>query len=202
MKKKIISLTVIIVIILAIFIAYYLKNEQENKEPEKIKVVDNIEKYGYSLYENKTSLYKNKFNELKEVLNAEEINEKKYAEILSELFVIDFYDLKSKVTNTDVGGLDFILEDIKEEFTSAAEDSLYRYIESNVYGERTQELPSVSSTKILSSTNFNFESEKNSDENAYEIEVEITYEKSLDYPTKVKITLVHNDNKLYIVEVK
>lgn len=202
MKKKIISLTVIIVIILAIFIAYYLKNEQENKEPEKIKVVDNIEKYGYSLYENKTSLYKNKFNELKEVLNAEEINEKKYAEILSELFVIDFYDLKSKVTNTDVGGLDFILEDIKEEFTSAAEDSLYRYIESNVYGERAQELPSVSSTKILSSTNFNFESEKISDENAYEIEVEITYEKSLDYPTKVKITLVHNDNKLYIVEVK
>ena len=55
---------------------------------------------------------------------------------------------------------------------------------------------------VLKLESKNFESEKISDENAYEIEVEITYEKSLDYPTKVKITLVHNDNKLYIVEVK
>ena len=127
---------------------------------------------------------------------------KKYSEILAELFVIDFYDLNSKVTNTDVGGLDFVFEDIKEEFNLAAEDTLYKYIESDVYGERTQELPTVTNTKVTSSTTISFESERVSDENAYEVEVEISYNKDLGYPTKVNITLVHCDNKLCIVEVK
>ena len=204
MKKKEIILIIIILISVLLFTAYRVKKSQENKIPEEIKVIDNIDKYGYNLYENKTLTYKNKFNELKDVLNSEEIDEEKYAKILSELFVIDFYDLKSKVTNTDVGGIDFILEDIREEFSLAAENSIYKYIESNVYGERNQELPSVNNTEIVSLEIINFESEKIKDENAYEIEIKIEYEKDLEYPTNVKITLVHvdNDNKLYIVEVK
>ena len=202
MKKKFTYLLLVLILILFIVFALYYFKGNDNKEPTQIKIVDNIEKYGYNLYENKTDLYKNKFNELKEVLNKEEIDEKKYSEILAELFVIDFYDLNSKVTNTDVGGLDFIFEDVKEEFNLAAEDTLYKYIESDVYGERTQELPNVTKTQVTASTTISFESERVSDENAYEVEVEISYSKDLGYPTKVNITLVHCDNKLCIVEVK
>ena len=115
MKKKFTYLLLVLILILFIVFALYYFKGNDNKEPTQIKIVDNIEKYGYNLYENKTDLYKNKFNELKEVLNKEEIDEKKYSEILAELFVIDFYDLNSKVTNTDVGGLDFVFEDIKFE---------------------------------------------------------------------------------------
>lgn len=202
-KKKIIIISVsICLIVCAILTFFYFYNKKDNKEIEEVKVVDNIEKYGYNLYDNKTEFYKSKFEELKNVLNSEELDEKKYAEILAELFVIDFYDLNSKVTNTDIGGLDFIHSKAKDEFISAAKDTLYKYIENNVYGGRVQELPEVSETKISSSLNKEFKSEKVTDENAYEIKIDITYKKDLKYPTSVTLTLVHEENKLYVVEVK
>lgn len=202
MNKKLLKFMIFFLIIFSIITVYLLQTKKNNEEKKEIAIVDNIEKYGYTLYDNKSEVYKNKFNELKEVLNQEEVNEEEYAQVLSELFAIDFYNLNNKVTNTDIGGLEFIHPIAKEEFTLAAKDTIYKYVESNVYGGRNQELPEVTAAEASLIENKKFESEKVSDENAYEVQVDISYKKDLEYPTNITLTIVHNENKLYIVEVK
>lgn len=200
-KKNIILAVLILIICLTIFV-FYINDNSTNKQVNEVKIVDNIEKYGYTLYDNKSTLYKEKFNELKEILNKDEPNEKEYAEKIAELFTIDFYDLNSKKTNTDIGGIDFIHKNAKDEFILAAKDTLYKYIESDVYGERNQQLPEITAVTVSATENISFKSDKVSDEKSYEIKVDITYKKDLEYPTSVTLTLVHDENKLYIVEVK
>ena len=134
-------------------------NYQKGKPVEVAAKIDSIKGYNYVLYEDSTELYKTLYYELKEVLEAEVIDEAKYAEIVSKMFVVDFYTLNTKVTNQDVGGLEFIYSDNKENFKLKASDTLYKYIESNVYGDRTQKLPEVSEfvscTAKLNGYNYN-----------------------------------------------
>lgn len=204
MKKKIIICsTIVIILALCAVGCYFLFGNKEETSPlPEVKAVDNIEKFGYTLYDSKTELYKTYFNQLKDTLNQENIDEEKYAEIIAELFVIDFYTLNNKVTNTDIGGIDFIHEEARETFKLAAKDTIYKYVESNVYGERTQKLPEVSEVALVNISNSKFEGEKVTDENSYNVILGVTYKEDLGYPINVILTLVHVENKLYIVEVK
>ena len=204
MKKVIIAIVGVVLVVVLSLILFNGKNNDPKKEKEEVeesKQVDNIDKYGYVLFENKSKAYKEKFNTLKEVLNEEEVDDKKYAKVVAELFVIDFYDLNSKVSNTDIGGLDFIHKDAKEDFIKTSQDTVYKYVESNVYGGRKQELPVVESAEATV-TETNYQGKKVQDENAYTAEVDITYKKDLKYPTKVNLTIVHDSNKLYVVVIK
>ena len=79
---------------------------------------------------------------------------------------------------------------------------MYKYVESNVYGNRKEKLPSVKSVEVTNLKNEKFESEKVSDENAYITTLSVDYVVDLEYPKEVILTIVHSDNKLYIVEVK
>ena len=196
MKKVIIAIAGVVIVAV---VAILLLNSRNNNKPkeqvvEQAKQVDNIDKYGYVLFDNKSKLYHEKFKTLKEVLNAETFDESAYAKIVAEMFAADFYDLNTKVSNTDIGGLDFVHPNAITDFSKTATDSMYRYVESNVYGNRKQELPSV--------TNQRYNGEKVKDEKAYQATVDITYEKDLGYPSKVTLNIVHVENKLYIVEVK
>lgn len=204
MKKAIIAIVGIIVIVVVGLLIFNRKSNDPKKEKEDVKEtkqVDNIDKYGYTLFDNKSKAYKEKFSELKEVLNEEEIDDKKYAKVVAELFTIDFYDLNSKVSNTDIGGLEFIHKDAKDDFVKTSEDTIYKYIKSNVYGGRKQELPVVTSAEATI-TETNYQGKKVQDENAYIAEVDITYKKDLKYPTKVSLTIVHDEKKLYVVVIK
>ena len=203
MKKVIITLAGIIVVVVAAILLLNMRNDKKPKEKvvEQAKQVDNIDKYGYTLFDNKSKLYHEKFKELKEVLNEKEIDDKKYAKIVAEMFAADFYDLNTKVSNTDIGGLEFVHPDAITDFSKTATDSMYKYVETNVYGNRKQELPSVKST-TATVTDHRYNSEKAKDEKGLEATIDITYEKDLGYPTKVTVDMVHVDKKLYIVEVK
>ena len=202
-NKKVLCIIITTITILAIgTIIWFLFIKNNDKKATEIKAIDNIEKYGYVLYENRTELYKNKFNELKDTLNKEELDEKKYAELIAELFVIDFYTLDNKVTNTDIGGVDFIHPNGRENFMLKATDTIYKYIESNVYNERNQELPTVSNVIVKTNEQKEYETKNVKDKNSYVINLDIEYEKDLEYPTNVTVILVHDENKLYVVEVK
>ena len=204
MNKKVkIGIIVAITILLSIIGGYFIFGNRQKTEPlPVIKEIDNIEKFGYVLYDNKSELYKTYFEQLKETLNQEEVNESKYAEILATLFVVDFYSLNNKVTNTDVGGLDFIHEQALETFRLKAQDTIYKYIESNVYGNRKQKLPEVKNVTVVNIEQTKFESDVVSDELAYTVNLTIEYVEDLKYPKEVKLTIVHVEEKLYIVEVK
>ncbi len=203
-KKKYIVIGLIVLALILFGVTWYLISNREAAPVEEIKKEDDIKtnEFDYVLYENKSPLYKEYFAKLKETLLKDEVNEEEYVKILSQLFVVDFYSLSEKKTSTDVGGLDFIYEDIKENFILKATDTIYKYVESNVYGDRKQELPKVVSTTVTNVVKEAITYDSVSDQEGYTVTVTIEYEKDMDYPKEVTLTFIHKEKKLYIVEVK
>lgn len=202
--KKILIAVLILVAILSFGFVYYKLTHKASPKIDEIKKEDEIQtkEFDYTLYDNKSDLYKDYFAELKGELLKDEVNEEEYAKIISKLFAVDFYSLKDKVTSTDVGGLDFIYENIKENFLLKATDTIYKNIQSNVYGDRKQELPKVTGVEVTSVTPKAVTIGSVTDPNGYSTTLSITYEKDLKYPKTVTITLIHVEKKLFIVEVK
>ncbi len=161
-----------------------------------------MNKYSPHLKEEDSKLTSTLFNELDKVLSKEEIDEEKYAKLISQLFVIDFYTLNNKLSNTDIGGIQYIHPDIKDNFTLKAENTVYKYVKSNIYGNRTQELPIVTNTTVEDIKAINYTSKSHKDNNSYQIKMNVEYQKDLKYPTEIELKLIHKDKKLYIIEVK
>lgn len=204
-KNKIVPVFIILAVLLFILAFYFMTKDKGNtKTVEEVKTVDNIEKkeFDYVLYDNKSDLYKEYFAKLKEELLKDDVNDQEYAKIVAQLFVIDFYSLADKKTNTDVGGLDFIYSDMRENFILKATDTIYKYVESNVYGDRKQELPKIKAVEVKSADAKPLTYDKITDGLGYIVTVSITYEKDLGFPKEVTLYLIHQKKKLYIVEVK
>ena len=207
--KKIKLKYVIIFVLIVIFVLLFLgiKNIYDSLNTEGVKTLMTIEKYGYTLNENDSPYFKELFEELKENLESDDIDEKAYAESISKLFTVDFYSLKYAVSKSDVGGLQFVYTDYQTTFKTKAKDTVYAYVESNVYGKRKQTLPNVKNVEIKNIEQKEYESEKEyndelvKDEEAYYVDLEITYDKDLDYPEKVSLVIVHKDDKLEIVKM-
>ena len=94
--KIIVILAIILVILVIGFLAYkrFFKTDNTKK---KVEIADKIDDYNYVLEENATSLYKKLFKELRNTLNAKEVDEEKYASLVAELLVADFYNLDDKI---------------------------------------------------------------------------------------------------------
>lgn len=213
--KKVLKILLIIIIIIGlgsggIFIYKKIVDSDDNgKKPVtvEIKKLDEIKGFSYSLYDNSSELYKELFNELKEVLEAKELDEKKYAELISKMFVEEFYTLSNKVTNQDVGGLDFVHAKVKDNLKLKASDTIYKYIESNVYGDRQQKLPTVSEfvscEVVVDDYSFNDKDTGLSivDTNSYVVKLVWKYKEDLGYQTRATIRLVHEDKVLSIISI-
>ena len=201
-KKKFIVLIIIFAIIL-IGLGVYLLFVNKDSVKEN-KVVSKIPEYGYTLKSNKSAAYKKLFQELKTVLKADKVNEKKYVKIISKMFIVDFYSLKDHVSKTDVGGVDFVHTDAEANFVMNAEDTMYKYVESNIYKQRKQKLPEVDkiSIKNIETTEFTYNDDTDSD--AYQVEVSWTYKNesvAKDYQTEATLIFMHQDKKLSLVEL-
>ena len=167
-----------------------------------VKTLDSIENYNYTLNENDSKYYKKIFQELKDNLESEEINEEEYAVSVSKLFAVDFYSLEYAFSKSDVGGIQFVYDGYRDIFSLKAKDTVYAYVESNVYGKRTQELPNVTDVEVTNVEQKEYNGKTESDSKAYYIDLTLTYEKDLGYPTECSFVLIHHDNKLEIVEMK
>ena len=75
-------------------------------------------------------------------------------------------------------------------------------MKSNIYGNRTQELPIVTNTTVEDIKAINYTSKSHKDNNSYQIKMNVEYQKDLKYPTEIELKLIHKDKKLYIIEVK
>ena len=137
-----------------------------------------------------------------ELLKKDKIDEEEYAKELTKLFVLDFYTLSDKVANTDVGGTDFVHTDAKNNFLEKAEDTIYKYVENNMYGGRKQDLPTVKEVTIDSVKKTSFTIDKVTDDKAYQVTASWTYDSENDYQNKATFTFVHEDKKLSLVEMK
>ncbi len=199
MKKN--KLLIVVILIILILGGLYLLNFGKKPEKIKSKITKTIENYNYNLYDNSTKNYKDLFDELSKVLSSDTVDEKKYVELISKMFIIDFYTLSNKTTNMDIGGLQFVHKDVVDNFKEKATATIYKFVETNIYGDRKQELPKVKEVTIERIEQKNFKYNKTSDSNAYFVKVNWAYEKDLRYETSKNLIFVHDDKALSLVEM-
>ena len=202
LKKKVVILIILIVVLILCITGFILYKTLSKNQVAEAKVIDSIEEYGYVLEDDQPKIYQDLFKELSKVLQAENVDEEEYAKLISQMFSIDFYNLENKVSKNDVGGTMFISTDYVDNFTLKASDTVYKYIEHNLYNDRDQNLPVVTSSSVNKLENVTYEYKSINDDNAYEVTVNLEYEEDLGYPTEIVLTLIHNDKKLEICEME
>lgn len=158
-----------------------------------------IKGFDYILYEDDIDIYKDEFKKLKKNLESSNINYTEYAESISKMFVMDLYSLEAKKNMYDVGGVQFVYPDIRDNYKLNVTNTLYKYMKDNSDGKREQDLPMVKSVSIKNEDETKYKiGEEEFD--GYKINLDIEYVKDLEYDKSAEIILVKKDKYLYIVE--
>ncbi len=158
-----------------------------------------IKGFDYILYEDDIDIYKDEFKKLKKNLESSNVNYTEYAESISKMFVMDLYSLKVKKNMYDVGGVQFVYPDIRDNYKLNVTNTLYKYMKDNSDGKREQDLPMVKSVSIKNEDETKYKiGEEEFD--GYKINLDIEYVKDLEYDKSAEIVLVKKDKYLYIVE--
>lgn len=201
-KPKIIITLVALLLIAALAVVLVISFKPKQTKVKEVKVLKSIDEYGYQLKDNKTKKYKDMFKELEDILRADTVDEEAYAKKIAEMFVYDFFSLEDKAAKTDVGGVDFVHPNAVANFLFNAEDTYYKYVESNIYGERKQELPAVDTVTVDSIEKSEF-AWNNAMHEAYEVKLSWTYtnEKFADYQKTALVILIKNELNYYVVQI-
>ena len=201
-KPKIIITLVALLLIAALAVVLVISFKPKQTKVKEVKVLKSIDEYGYQLKDNKTKKYKDMFKELEDILRADTVDEEAYAKKIAEMFVYDFFSLEDKAAKTDVGGVDFVHPNAVANFLFNAEDTYYKYVESNIYGERKQELPAVETVTVDSIEKSEF-AWNNAMHEAYEVKLSWTYtnEKFADYQKTALVILIKNELNYYVVQI-
>lgn len=201
-KVTLIVLTILILLGIAGVGTFFVLKNKEQKEPEvvnKTNVLETIQDYDYHLEDRDTPLFKRTFEELRDVLNSEDVDFSKYAEILSKLYIIDLYTIDNKINQYDVGAREFVSSEIKENFELKVRDTIYKYVEDNSYDTRQQELPIVDSVEVTKVDEETITT-PSGQYPGYSVELSWVYLKDLGYDNKAVIKLIKQDKKLNIVK--
>jgi len=202
-KRVLIGIIIVLLIALLGFVVYKYYSTK-NPEVKEAKVVSKIDEYGYKLKENKPKAYKDMFKELEEILKADKVDEEAYVKKISEMFIYDFYSLDDKDAKTDIGGVDFVYSKVLENFLQNAQNTYYKYVESNIYNNRNQKLPIVKDIEITEVNTKPFAYGKETDEKAYEVVVKWDYTDTdfATYQKSGKLIFIHDGIKLSLVELQ
>lgn len=203
MKKKykypllLLILVIIIIVGLILFKLFFAKDEVKNN----VKVIDSIVDFSYTLDERDTKLMKDTYEELKNILKEREIDYDEYAKVLAKLFVIDLFTMDNKINKYDVACLEYVYPDNLENFKTNVEDTIYKLMEDNTYGKRTEKLSIVNNVEITNEEESTFKINEE-EVPSYVVTLNWTYDKDLGYDKNAKITMIRKDKKLYVVEYK
>lgn len=180
----------------------YINLDRDSSNVKNNKNVDkgiSIKGFDYILYEDDIDIYKDEFKKLKKNLESSNINYTEYAESISKMFVMDLYSLDAKKNMYDVGGVQFVYPDIRDNYKLNVTNTLYKYMKDNSDGKREQDLPMVKSVSIKNEDETKYKiGEEEFD--GYKINLDIEYVKDLEYDKSAEIILVKKDKYLYIVE--
>lgn len=203
MKKKykypllLLILVIIIIVGLILFKLFFAKDEVKNN----VKVIDSIVDFSYTLDERDTKLMKDTYEELKNILKEREIDYDEYAKVLAKLFVIDLFTMDNKINKYDIACLEYVYPDNLENFKINVEDTIYKLMEDNTYGKRTEKLSIVNNVEITNEEESTFKINEE-EVPSYVVTLNWTYDKDLGYDKNAKITMIRKDKKLYVVEYK
>ena len=170
------------------------------KSAVETKVLDSLDDYGYSLSDKDTDAFKDEYNTLKDILNEKKIDEEKYAEQVARMFVMDLYTISTKVNKLDIGGSEYFYIDKVSMYELKVMDTLYSNLLDNTYGDRNQELPTVSSVETISVEKGTYMVGAEEKE-AYIVKVKWTYEKDMGYDSIGTVILCkENGKRISVVE--
>ena len=187
--KKIIRIIMLVVIALIAIYAIFVAIPSKKNKDEGIENINNK----YILYKRDSSLYKENFEKLRTILEISPVDNKKYAETIVKLFVIDFYTLDNKNENTDIGGLQYVHSNLKDNLVLNASSTMYKYIKT------TKELPKVKSITSVDTRETTYKI-NDKDYSAYAITINWEYYKDLGYEKQGTFIVVNDNENLSIVE--
>ena len=206
-KMKPITKILLLLIVIAILVGgFFVWKNFIKPMSNKSKVVDSIKNddVDYVVSDSDTKLFKDNFNELKKVLNAKEVDNKKYAETITKLFVIDFFTLSNKTSKNDVGGVQFVYGNYKKDFIDGARDTLYKQVHSTVTDDKSNsDLPTVVKVKIddideISPASMFSGLGFTEDQVGYMVNISWEYKNKDDFQKNATIIVVPDGNKLSI----
>ncbi len=201
-NRKIRMIVAVLIVSLFVLIgSQLLKSDKSKKVQNVVKIEEKIEDYGYELAENETDYYKSLFKNLKAVLNNKPLNEEKYVSLVGQLFLADFFNLNNKLSKNDVGGLQFVYSDFRDDFEKFAKEGIYHYVESNLYGDRKQNLPIVTEVTVLNVEQMEITYLDTRDKNGYQVDLKVSYAEDMGYQTSATLYLIHHNDKLEIVKM-
>ena len=203
--KRIVLFTLVIVFVVAfIGILSYLilKEKQDSNSPDNLKKnTTEIAGYGITLDDLDSDLYREDFKILKSNLESKEINYDEYAESVAKMFIIDLYTIKNKINKYDIGGLEFVLPEGKDNYVTNVTDTIYNYVEDNSNGKRSQQLPVVSSVEVTEVKKSKYKvASLDKTFDSYVYNIKINYSANLGYDKEAEVTVINKDNFMYVVE--
>lgn len=187
--KKIIRIIMLVVVALIAIYAIFVAIPSKKNKDEGIENINNK----YILYKRDSSLYKENFEKLRTILETSPVDNKEYAETIVKLFVIDFYTLDNKNENTDIGGLQYVHSNLKDNLVLNASSTMYKYIKT------TKELPKVKSITSVDTRETTYKI-NDKDYSAYAITINWEYDKDLGYEKQGTFIVVNDNGNLSIVE--
>lgn len=188
-KKRVIVifLSLLVIILLAVG-CWFLFFKEGSKDVIEVKELDNLVDYDYVLTDRDTKYYKKEFEELKKILNQDEVDEEKYVTQVAKMFTIDLYTISTKVNKYDVGGVEFYYSDQKEMFEQKVMDTIYSTLLDDTFGDRKQELPEVSSVEVVSVEQTTYLLGENKVD-GYLVKVKMSYVKNMGYDTEASLVI-------------
>ena len=134
---------------------YYYEVIEEPPSEEEGRIIEELPPTnGYTLRRNPTEYQLELFDRLvnahdrfAETASDEDL--KAYASAIVQNFVADFFTLSNKNSRTDIGGLQFFSEDVRDNFRTSAIDEFYLYLNQHLEMFDRELLPTVISTTIL-----------------------------------------------------
>ncbi len=200
LKRKTDIKILIVLILIGIGLFGYLGYRVYNdffKSTDTRKPIDSIGLYEYTLSSNDTAIYKDNFKALSKVLNTKPIDYSEYAKSIAKLFIIDLYTLNNKMGSTDIGGVEYLHKDLRDNFKENMGATLYKFMENNLDGKRTQKLPEVKDVNIDNIVETKYTYNKTTYD-GYLVDVSWSYVVDLGYEKKARLTIINDKDILYI----
>ncbi len=210
-KKSRLKLQITIVSILTVCVSlgiiavFYLKNQSK---PEEVVVQPPVDdQLNYTLSSNPTTKMQEIYDQLQ--LANESNDEEKEMTYAAAYFATDFFTWSNKKEREDIGGLNYVWPDSRQDFASYALRDYYANFTdyANKYGVSL--LPEVENYVInnVSESEFRLESEEDKNKPCFDISIDITYKQveggmpTSSLKSSMIITVVQDTELYYVVGI-
>lgn len=204
-KTRVILFAIVIVVVIALIgisAILVLNNSDEEKNKDNPKTnINEIAGYGITIDDLDSETYKKEYEILKKNLESESVDYDAYAESVAKMFLIDLYTIKSKINKYDVGGVELVLPEKKENYITNVTDTIYNFVEDNSNGKRNQSLPVVNGVTVKETKKDKYTIKDTKETyNSYVFDIDISYVQDLSYDKSAEVIVIKKDKYMYVVE--